>query len=125
MKWFYALCFTLFTLLCGISSHASAEDKTITIAAKILDPVTAETRATKYEEPLDATLKEAKVGEVTGGGNSVGKGGKIEWAGVDIEVTDVQKAVPLIKQKLVELGAPKGSSLEYRVGAKRVVVPVQ
>jgi hypothetical protein len=121
MKWFYVLCFTL---LSGISLHASAED-TITVAAKILDPVTAENRATKYEEPLDATLKEAKLGEVTGGGNSVGKGGKIEWAGVDIEVSDVQKAIPLIKQKLVELGAPKGSSLEYRIGAKRVVVPIQ
>lgn len=122
MKWFYALCFTL---LSSISLHAFADDKTVTISAKILDPVTAENRATKYEEPLDAALKEAKLGEVTGGGNSVGKGGKIEWAGVDIEVNDVQKAIPVIKQKLVDLGAPKGSSLEYRIGAKHVVVPIQ
>ena len=122
MKWFYAICFTLF---CSITLTASAEDKTITISAKIMDPVSPENRATKYEDPLNAALKEANLGEVTGGGNSVGKGGKIEWAGVDIEVTDVQKAVPVIKQKLVELGAPKGSSLEYRIGAKRVVVPVQ
>ena len=122
MKWFYAL---FFTLLSSLSLHAFAEDKTTTIAAKKLDPVTAETRATKYEEPLDSALKEAKLGEVTGGGNSVGKGGKIEWAGVDIEVNDVQKAIPVIKQKLLDLGAPKGSSLEYRIGAKHVVVPIQ
>lgn len=122
MKLFYALCFTI---LSSFSLFALADEKVITVSAKITDPVTSENRATKYEEPLDAALKEAKLGEVTGGGNSVGKGGKIEWAGVDIEINDVQKGIPLIKQKLLDLGAPKGSSLEYRIGAKKVVVPIQ
>jgi hypothetical protein len=122
MKLFIALCLML---TASLSFSAFAADKITTVAVKINDPVTSSDRATKYEEPLDAALKEAKVGEVTGGGNSLGKGGKIEWAGVDIEVTDIEKGIPLIKQKLLELGAPKGSSLEYKVGTKKVVVPIQ
>ncbi len=122
MKLFFALCFML---LASLSFPVSAVDNITVVAAKINDPVDSGNRATKYEEPLDAALKEAKVGEVTGGGNSVGKNGKIEWAGVDIEINDIQKGIPLIKQKLLELGAPKGSMLEYKVGAKKVVVPIQ
>lgn len=122
MKLFFVLCFTL---LSGLSFSASAADKIINVSVKINDPVTSSDRETKYEEPLDKALKEAKVGEVTGGGNSVTKGGKIEWAGVDIEITDIQKGIPLIKDKLLELGAPKGSSLEYKVGAKKIVLPIQ
>lgn len=122
MKLFFALCFMLLT---SLSLSASAADSITTVAAKINDPVTSGDRATKYEEPLDAALKEAKIGEVTGGGNSVAKNGKIEWAGVDIEINDIQKGIPFIKQKLLELGAPKGSLLEYKAGAKKVVVPIQ
>ncbi len=122
MKLFIALCLML---TASLSFSASAADKVIAVEVKINDPVTSSDRATKYEEPLDAALKEAKVGEVTGGGNSLGKGGKIEWAGIDIEINDIEKGVPLIKQKLLDLGAPKGSSLEYKVGAKKVVVPIQ
>jgi hypothetical protein len=122
MKLFFALCFILSTCL---SITASAADKITSVAAKINEPVSSNDRATKYEEPLDAALKEAKVGEVTGGGNSMTKGGKIEWAGIDIEINDVQKGIPLIKQKLLDLGAPKGSSLEYKIGTKKVVVPIQ
>ena len=122
MKFFFVLCFVLFTIF---SFPTFAADTITPVSAKINDPVSSSDRATKYEEPLDAALKEAKVGEVTGGGNSVGKGGKIEWAGVDIELSDVQKGIPLLKQKLLDLGAPKGSTLEYKVGAKKVVVPIQ
>jgi hypothetical protein len=122
MKTLSALCFILSA---GLSFSALAADKIIPVSAKINDPVTSSDRATKYEEPLDAALKEAKLGEVVGGGNSVTKQGKIEWAGVDIEINDVKTGIPFIKQKLLDLGAPKGSVIEYKAGANKVVVPVK
>jgi hypothetical protein len=122
MKFLYAFCLALSACL---SFSASAADNITAVAAKINDPVTSGVRSTKYEEPLDVALKEAKLGEVTGGGNSVNKKGEIEWAGVDIEINDLQKGIPLIRQKLLELGAPKGSLLEYKAGGKKIVVPVQ
>jgi hypothetical protein len=122
MKLFFVFCFIFST---SLFFSASAAETVTTVEVKINESVSSDARATKYDEPLDAALKEAKVGEVTGGGNSLGKSGKIEWAGLDIEINDVQKGIPLIKQKLLELGAPKGSSLEYKVGAKKVVVPIQ
>jgi len=122
MKLFRTLC--LVGVAC-LTFAASAADKVVTVNVKINESISSEDRGTKYDDPLAAALKEANAGEVVGGGNSVNKQGKIEWAGVDIEVTDVQKSIPLIKQKLIDLGAPKGSTIEYRAGGKKVVVPVQ
>jgi hypothetical protein len=125
MKLLHALCFALATSLSLVALQTSAADKVTTVSARINDPVSSDERATKYEEPLDKALKEAKLGEVTGGGNSVDAHGKIEWAGVDIEINDVQAGIALIKQTLAGLGAPKGSVLEYRAGGKKFVVPIQ
>jgi hypothetical protein len=125
MKLFHALCFVLAANLSLAAFPASAADKITVVSAKINDPVSSDDRATKYEEPLDKALKEAKLGEVTGGGNSVDAHGKIEWAGVDIEINDISAGIALIKQKLLSLGAPKGSVLEYKAGGKKVVVQVQ
>ncbi|MBV8665464.1 MAG: hypothetical protein JO269_03175 [Burkholderiaceae bacterium] len=125
MRLFFAFCFALVTSFSLIVMPAGADEKVFSISAKIKDPVASDVRQTKYEDPLDAALKAAKVGEVVGGGNSVDAKGKIEWAGVDIEVNDLQAGLALIKEKLVSLGAPKGSTLEYKAGGKKVVVPVQ
>lgn len=117
---------TLF-LICvaSLAFTASAADKVFEVSVKINEPLSSADRGTKYDDPLAAALKDANAGEVVGGGNSVNKQGKIEWTGIDLEVNDLQKSIPLIKQKLIDLGAPKGSTIEYRSGGKKVVVPIQ
>ena len=81
-------------------------------------------RAAKYEDPLDAALKQAKLGEVTGGGSMLTKEGRIEWVGIDVELANVDRGIPFLKAKLRDLGVPKGSTLEYRSDGKKFVVPV-
>jgi hypothetical protein len=123
MKLFRTLCLVLATCL---SFVATAADKVYAVNVKINESISSEERGTKYDDPLGIALKEANAGEVVGGGNSVNKQGKVEWAGVDLEVTDLQKSIPLIKQKLIDLGAPKGSTIEYHgAGGKKVIVQVQ
>ena len=122
MNFFRTLC-----LACAVflSLTASAADKVFPVTIKINESISSDDRGAKYDEPLAAALKDGNLGEVVGGGNSVNKAGKIEWAGIDLEVTDLQKSIPVIKQKLTDLGAPKGSSIEYHNGAgKKIVVPV-
>ncbi|MEN8516061.1 hypothetical protein [Burkholderia sp. RS02] len=82
-------------------------------------------RGHKYEDPLDDTLKKANLGEVTGGGSNLSKDHKIEWVGVDVELTDLDVGLPFLKQKLIELGVPDGSALEYRVQDRSVTVPIR
>ena len=71
----------------------------------------------EIEEPLDDALRLAGLGEVTGGGSGMG------IANIDIEVTDPQRALALIREVLRGVGvAPStiirqfGSpSIEYSV----------
>jgi hypothetical protein len=111
-------------LIASLPLFAAADDKVYPVSARIIDPVTPDVRGSKYEGPLDAALKEAKLGEVVGGGNSVTKQGKIEWVGVDIELSDLTKGIPFLKEKLRELGAPAGSTLDYHAGNKKVSLAV-
>lgn len=92
--------------------------------AKIQDTVPPLERGTKYEDPLDAALRAAKLGEVTGGGSMLTKEKTIEWIGVDIELVNLTDALVLTKKKLRELGAPKGSMLEFERDGKQFSIPI-
>ncbi|HEX7641622.1 MAG TPA: hypothetical protein VF472_05350 [Burkholderiaceae bacterium] len=122
MRLFRTLCLAC-AMFAGFAAHAA--DKVFPVSVKINESISTDDRGTKYDDPLGAALKEGNLGEVVGGGNSVNKAGKVEWAGIDLEVTDLQKSIPVIKQKLIDLGAPKGSTIEYHSGGKKVVVQVQ
>lgn len=81
-------------------------------------------RGQKYEDPLDAALKKATLGEVTGGGSSLSKEREIEWVGLDVDLIDLDKGLPFLKGKRIELGAPEGSTLEYQLQGKKVEASV-
>jgi hypothetical protein len=102
----------------------AAEKATFFVFAKIQDNVGPIERGTKYEDPLEAALAKAKLGEVTGGGSSLNKDGTIAWVGVDIELVNLEAALEFTKKKLRELGAPKGSVLEFKRNGKNVSVPI-
>jgi hypothetical protein len=74
-------------------------------------------RGAKYEDPLDAVLKAEKVGEISGGGTMLApdKDGRktIEYVVVDVDLSDFQKGMPILKWELIKLGVPKGTVLEY------------
>ncbi|QOT75732.1 hypothetical protein [Cupriavidus basilensis] len=92
---------------------------------KINESIMPTERGKKYEDPLDAALKKAKLGEVTGGGSSLSKERKIEWVGVDVELIDLGEGLPFLKRKLIELGVPKGSTLEYQLQDKKIEAPLR
>jgi hypothetical protein len=94
------------------------------IFVKIPEAIMPIERGTKYEDPLDAALKAEKVGEVSGGGSQLTKAdenGKrdIAWVGIDVDLTDFERGLPILKTQLIRLGVPKGTLLEYtRAGVK-------
>lgn len=94
------------------------------VYAKILDAVGPLDRGDKYEDPLQDLLDAEGLGEVTGGGTLQDKSGTILHVGIDIELTDLDRGIPLVAQKLRELGAPAGSTLEYQIDGKNVSHPI-
>ena len=77
-------------------------------------------RSDKYEAPLDAELKLAGLGVVSGGGTLMSAPDQngncsIEWCGVDVDTTDVKCGRELLRTHLPQLGCPAGTELEYNV----------
>jgi len=80
-------------------------------------------RGDRYEDPLDEALKKAGAGEVTGGGTMQSQSGEIDYCGIDIDVTNLEVGILLICKVLTQLGAPKGSKLEFEQAGERREVP--
>jgi hypothetical protein len=99
-------------------------DKPHFVYVKILQAIDPMQRGEDYEEPLDEFLQENELGLVSGGGTMQDKWGKVLFAGIDLEVDDLDRAIPLIARKLTELGVPEGSELEYEVDGKPVTLPI-
>ncbi|MDE4920083.1 hypothetical protein ACUXAV_005666 [Cupriavidus metallidurans] len=84
----------------------------------------ADRERTEVRRPTRRSLKKATLGEVTGGGSSLSKEREIEWVGLDVDLIDLDKGLPFLKVKRIELGAPEGSTLEYQLQGKKVEAPV-
>jgi len=82
-------------------------------------------RGDKYDDPLLTILESKGVGEVTGGGSSLGDeqpDGKrlIEFIGLDVDLNDLDTGLPIVREALVQLGAPSGTEIHYTRGAEKL-----
>lgn len=88
------------------------------------EPIQPLDRGDKYEDPLAEALTTAGLGDVSGGGSSLSDerpdGTRVvESCGIDVDVTDLDLALELIRERIPALGAPRGTELQYtRRGAK-------
>jgi hypothetical protein len=69
-------------------------------------------REEKYEEPIHSALTDAGLGRVTGGGQQLGEGKTIAYCGVDVNLTDRERGLELLRVLLPKLGAPPGTVVE-------------
>ena len=95
------------------------------IYVKIPDSVGPIDRGAKYEDPLELSLSEAGIGHVSGGGSQLGDplpdGSRpIEFCGLDVDVTDLKRALKLLRVVLPTLGVPDETELHYTVGKSRL-----
>lgn len=79
---------------------------TITLNGK-LQP---EHRHQLFEDPLDAMLEGAGLGQITGGGTALTEDGEVDYGDIEIAITDAA-ALPAVIEALEKLGAPKGSRI--------------
>jgi hypothetical protein len=81
------------------------------VIARLYEHIAPIDRGERYEDPLDAVLRQGGVGEVTGGGSQLSETGEIDFADVEIAVANLDDAVPVIVATLETAGAPVGSEL--------------
>lgn len=111
-------------VLAVLSVSSCGKSSSIFVFAKVLDPVMPEERERKYESPLGETLRTTGLGDVTGGGTMLAPDKSIKYVGLDIELSDFQRGLPLVRKELIRLGAPRGSTLEYETQGESIEVPV-
>jgi len=115
-KFFWAL--ISFLGLAASAQESLAQSVSQFIYVKIPEQIEPIARGEKYEDPLDAFLKGKGLGEVSGGGTMMSapdKDGKkkIEYVGLDVDLSDFNGGLPILKEELIRLGVPKGTVLEY------------
>jgi hypothetical protein len=93
-------------------SNSSQKRPTTLLYVRIPAAIDPLVRGEKFEEPLDALLRERDLGEVSGGGTALKSGGGIEYVGIDVDVYDAKVALPAVIAKLRELKAPQGTTVE-------------
>jgi len=80
-------------------------------------------RGERFEDPLGEALEEQGLGEVSGGGTMQEADGETEYCGIDVDLVDLERGVPLVCELLTRCGAPKGSKLTYELDGEQVEVP--
>lgn len=69
-------------------------------------------RGEVFEDPLDAAIKSADIGEVTGGGTELGENGEAAFCDVELKLFErTPENLERVVKALEKLGAPKGSKL--------------
>ncbi|MGD9636009.1 MAG: hypothetical protein AB7G28_01730 [Pirellulales bacterium] len=82
------------------------------VIARLNDRAQPIDRGALYEDPLDEALREHRAGSVTGGGTQLTADFEVEFCDIEIQVPEpAAQSLPLIRQTLENLGAPKGSKL--------------
>ncbi|RYG57310.1 hypothetical protein EON80_28405 [bacterium] len=64
------------------------------------------------EEPLEEALSDAELGEVTGGGSGP------DTTNIDVEVTELEAGLALVRKVLLEIGAAKSTEIQYHIEGK-------
>lgn len=102
-----------------------AFDPELFIYVKLPGPIQPIDRGTLYEDPLEAKLQAHDLGTISGGGSQLGDirpdGTRpIVYCGLDIDVTDQNRALEFLRLQLPTLPIPEGTEIHYTRGGIRL-----
>lgn len=110
------------SLLLGTRGESSLQQEALDaeqfIYIKIPGAIGPIDRGEIFEEKIDTVLAKEGLGAVSGGGSSLSDprpdGSRIiEFCGIDIETTDRDRALVVLRELLPTLAAPSGTELHY------------
>lgn len=82
-------------------------------------------RGKLFENPIDAALAPKCLGHVSGGGSLLGDADPdgtrtIEFCGIDIDTTDRDGVLLILREMLPRLGVPLATELQYTSGSNKL-----
>jgi hypothetical protein len=85
---------------------------------KIPDSIQPKDRGELFENAIDAALAPRELGHVSGGGSLLGKmlpdgTRSIQFCGIDVDTTDREAVLSVLRNLLPELGIPPATELHY------------
>jgi hypothetical protein len=83
------------------------------VTARLWEPIQPVARGERYEDPLQAALEKAGLGQVDGGGSALLENGEIAYADVTMYLKDLEGALELTRATLEAAGAPERSELQF------------
>lgn len=86
-------------------------DVPLSLNVKLNARLQPEHRLQLFEDPLDAMLEGAGIGEIMGGGTALSEEGEVEHGDLEILLHDAA-ALPNLIEALEQLGAPNGSLIQ-------------
>jgi len=86
-------------------------DSPLHVTVKLNARLQPEHRHELFEDPLDALLESAELGQLTGGGTALTDEGEVDYGDIEIALTD-PASLPGVIELLEQLGAPKGSLIQ-------------
>ena len=82
-------------------------------------------RGSRYEDPLLDAFDAASLGTISGGGSQLTEVGQIEFVDIEVDATDIDRAVTTTVEVLEAAGAPEGSEIRSDDGVVRVFGTLQ
>lgn len=109
----------------GKKSSVPSLNPELFIYIKIPNSIGPLERSEQYEEPIEEKLQQAALGTVSGGGSQLGDKQpdgthSIEFCGLDVDVTNLEAALKLLRTELLLLNAPNGTELQYTKNGVRL-----
>lgn len=109
----------------GRSSPPPSPTNQIVVTAQLNHKLMPLDRGERYEDPLNVELAKQKYGETDGGGTMLLKSKEIEYIDVEMFLTQPDKSIPFVIERLEFYGAPKGSKLIILEGEKKSEIPFE
>ena len=108
-----------------MSSEGNSFDVERFVYVKIPAGIQPVDRGTLFEDPICEALAADGLGEVSGGGSLLGRPGPdgsrpIEFCGIDIDTTDRESALSVLRSLLPDLGIPLHTELHYTAEGRKL-----
>src|SRR4051794_16754416 len=87
------------------------DERQAVLFARLPERLDDEQRRRKYDEPLAAAIREARVGHFLRGFSQLGDDGQVAWVGIEVTL-DVLQNGAFVAERLAELGAPPETRIE-------------
>ena len=111
------------------STAQVSHDNPLFVYIRIPGDIDPQDRWERFADPLQQALEKDDVGTVTGGGTQFSEPDEdgndfVEFCGIDVDLYDAPKGLPLLRRELVRLQAPPGTALLYRLDGQEWEEPV-